>query len=309
MQLATASNPFADRLVAGVAQTTPCVIGLDPDIASMAPEWLSGFGYQADWPRQRCADLLYEYGVAVLDAVHDLVSIVKPQAACYERYGSFGMLALERTIAHARELDLLVLLDAKRGDIPAIGELYAAAYLMPDRGESQPLADAMTVSPYLGADSLEPFVAACKATGSGVFVCVKTSNPGAAGLQNLIVNGRHFYEQVADLVAGWAADSIGDSGYSSIGAVVGATWPDDARRLRRQMPHSIFLVPGIGAQGGVLTNLPAFFHPGGRGAVVAASRSVLYPHHYGNFQGPTLKAVRAAAVAFTDGVTAALKER
>jgi orotidine-5'-phosphate decarboxylase len=296
---------FADRLLKATESAGPCVVGLDPYIPSMAPAWLHSVGYDETWGKEESAELLYRFNIMVLKIVRDFVAIVKPQIAYYERYGAAGLRALERTIQYARQLGMLVVLDAKRGDIPSTDELYAQAYL--DSGENgDPYVDAMTVNPYLGLDSLEPFLKRCE-RGAGIFVCVKTSNAGAGAVQDLRSGDRLIYEHVAEIVARSADVSVGESGYSGVGAVVGATWPDDAIRLRSQMPQAVFLVPGIGTQGGDPTMLPSFFNGDGRGAIVATSRSVLYPHLYGDASSKPDQAIHDAVTRFVRSVKRALE--
>jgi orotidine-5'-phosphate decarboxylase len=187
--------------------------------------------------------------------------------------------ALERTIADARARGLLVLLDAKRGDIGSTSEAYARAYL--DGAHPRELeVDALTVSPYLGDDSLEPFLRVATQWGKGVLVCARTSNPGGALLQDQVIGDRRVYELVADWVAAWTERSTGAHGYSGLGIVVGATVEDQAHRLRRRLPRSIFLVPGMGAQGGSLAAVRACFNADRLGAIVNVARAAIYPQLY-----------------------------
>jgi len=241
---------FGDRLAAAVERKgAPLCVGLDPDPALM-PE---GVG-------------VVEFCRGIVDAVAEHVVAVKPQAAFFEAQGAEGWAALTAVCDYARAAELLVIADAKRGDVPSTARAYAAAFA--------PLADAVTVNPYLGFDSLEPFFAQ---DGLGVFVLVKTSNPGSADVQDLpLADGRPLWQHVAELVDRWGAGLVGASGLSSVGAVVGATFPQEVAEARRLLPRSVLLLPGVGAQGGRAEELAEAFSIGPAGALVSASRSVLY---------------------------------
>lgn len=241
---------FADRLVAAVERKgAPLCVGLDPDPALMP--W--GLG-------------VVEFCRGIVDAVAGVAVAVKPQSAFFEAQGSDGWAALGEVCEYAREAGLLVIADAKRGDVPSTARAYADAFA--------PLADAVTVNPYLGHDSLEPFLAR---DGLGVFVLVKTSNPGSADLQDLpLADGRPLWQHVAELVHRWGADLVGSSGLSSVGAVVGATFPQEVAEARQLLPDSVLLLPGVGAQGARAEDLAAAFAAGPAAALVSASRSVIY---------------------------------
>ena len=235
------------------------MLGLDPDPARL---WPGSGGDVAAHCR------------AVIDAAGPACVAVKPQVACFERLGAAGWTALQATVEHARGAGLLVLADAKRGDIDISAHGYAQAFLASGGLE----ADAVTVSPYLGADSLAPFVDAARAAGAGLFVLVRTSNPGAADLQDLeLADGGRVWERSAQLV-----DRLGEagpaSGLSELGAVVGATAPEHLARARELMPRSVFLLPGIGAQGGRVEDLAPAFAPGRAGGLVSSSRSIVFAH-------------------------------
>jgi orotidine-5'-phosphate decarboxylase len=241
---------FADRLAAAVERKgAPLCVGLDPDPALM-PEGLG----------------VTEFCRGIVDAVAGVAVAVKPQAAFFEAQGAEGWAGLTDVCRYAREAGLLVIADAKRGDVPSTARAYAAAFA--------PLADAVTVSPYLGLDSLEPFF---ERDGLGVFVLVKTSNPGSVDLQDLpLADGRPLWQHVAGLVDRWGEDRVGESGLSSVGAVVGATFPQEVAEARELLPRSVLLLPGVGAQGARAENLAPAFAVGPAGALVSASRSVLY---------------------------------
>jgi orotidine-5'-phosphate decarboxylase len=241
---------FADRLAEAVERKgAPLCVGLDPDPALM-PE---GVG-------------VVEFCRGIVDAVAGIAVAVKPQAAFFEAQGADGWAALIEVCGYAREAGVLVIADAKRGDVPTTARAYASAFA--------PLADAVTVNPYLGLDSLEPFFAR---DGLGVFVLVKTSNPGSVDVQDLpLADGRPVWQYVAGLVDRWGSCLVGESGLSSVGAVVGATFPQEVAEARQLLPRSVLLLPGIGAQGARPEDLAQAFSVGPAGALVSASRSVLY---------------------------------
>ncbi|MEM6333168.1 MAG: orotidine-5'-phosphate decarboxylase [Planctomycetota bacterium] len=292
------SGHFADRLVAAVRRTGgPVCVGLDPVVERMPAE-LSGLAVGEAFAR---------FGVGVVEAVRGVAAAVKPQLACYERYGVAGLGAYEATVGAAREAGLLVVADAKRGDIGVSARHYAAA-LLGDGGLGGG-ADAVTVSPYLGPDTVEPFVeaAAERDSGAGVFVLVRTSNPGSGDLQGLrLEDGRAVCEAVADSVAAMGAAHVGAAGYSLVGAVVGATHPGDAAALRGRMARQVFLVPGYGAQGGGVADVLPCFNDDGLGALITASRSVIYAHE---LRGGVdwREAVAVAAAAMRDELAAGLR--
>ena len=273
-------SSFADRLVVAVrAKGNPVCVGLDPRF-ELLPRRLRQRALRTHGASTRAvATAFVEFNCALIDAVADLVPVCKPQVAFYEEYGAEGMRAFEETVRHARAAGLLVISDAKRGDIGSTAEAYARAHL---GGEGDGIAghgfdaDAVTVNPYLGHDSLAPFLAA-RERGKGAFVLVRTSNPGAVDLQNLDVGGAPLYERVAEMVRDLGGPP-GPSGFNDVGAVVGATYPEEARRLRALMPHTLFLVPGYGAQGGTAAGAAAGFRPDGLGCVVSSSREITFAY-------------------------------
>ena len=292
---------FIDRLIDSIKQkNTPCIVGLDPAINKMPNSWLAKQGINDNSSIDEYAEAIYQYNLMVLDAIADLVPAVKPQSAYYELFGSAGIIALEKTIMAARDRDLLVVLDVKRGDIASTATAYAQSCL-PSQPPRPYEADAITIVPYLGKDCLEPFFEEAIKWEKGIFVCVKTSNPGASIIQEQKINDRYLYEIVADLIQSASEKSIGRSGYSGIGAVVGATYPEAAYRLRKQLPNSLFLVPGVGAQGGGNEGIKACFNSDGLGAVVSSSRAIMYPHLYGSADS-NQDTIRQAAVDLIDRV-------
>jgi orotidine-5'-phosphate decarboxylase len=213
----------------------------------------------------------------VIDVVAPLVPAVKPQAACFEQAGAPGMIALLDVIRHAQHAGLMVIIDGKRNDIGSTAAAYADGLLGP--GESSPWGgDALTVSPYLGDDSVQPFVEVARERGAGIFVLVKTSNPGGGLFQDLACDGKPLYRHVASWVEGLAHDTGGQSGYGIVGAVVGATYPEQLRELRAEMPHAWFLIPGYGSQGGTAADVAPAFDANGLGAVINNSRGIIFAH-------------------------------
>ena len=229
----------------------------------------------ASWARQ--AQAIEKFCRGVIDVVAPLVPAVKPQAAFFEQLGPPGMASLAKVIGYAQENGLLVILDGKRNDIGSTATAYARGFLGA-AGQSAWGADALTVSPYLGDDSLKPFIDVATHRGAGVFVLVKTSNPGGGLFQDLVADGRPLYQHVAAYVEDQASRTVGDCGYGAIGAVVGATYPEQLKQLREAMPHAWFLVPGYGAQGGTAADVAAAFDPRGWGAIVNNSRGIIFAH-------------------------------
>lgn len=275
---------FADRLAALVEERrSRVVLGLDPDPAALWPEAVERLGRGGGEPhlaRIRTAEAVNEHCRAAIVAAGPACVAVKPQLACFERLGAPGWDVLEQVVAIAHDHGLLVIADGKRGDVPVTARAYAQALVGETPGPFGAVsglgADAFTANPLLGRDALEPFADAAAESGAGCFVLVRTSNPGAAELQD--EGEPPLYERLARLVAELGADRVGDSGLSAIGAVVGATRSDHLARLRELMPHAIFLLPGVGAQGGRVEELGPAFAPGPAAALVSASRSIVDAH-------------------------------
>lgn len=277
-----------DALAAAVARCGNAVcVGLDPRWEQLP--WPIKFGREAgdsleggmagDALKAR-AEAYLDFCCGVIDVVAPLVPVVKPQAAFFEELGPPGMAALAEVVRYAQEKGLLVILDGKRNDIGSTAEAYARGML---GRHSAWGADALTISPYLGDDSLTPFVNVAKERGAGLFVLVKTSNPGGGTLQDLEIGAasgrpRRVYNAAADLVEKLAGDTAGVCGYGAVGAVVGATYPDQLAELRAAMPHTWFLVPGFGAQGGAAADIAPAFDAYGMGAVVNNSRGIIFAH-------------------------------
>lgn len=298
---------FADRLIEEIkTKDSRVVCGLDP-IWDYIPQSI----------RERFKSkgaAIFAFNKAIIDAIHDVVVCVKPQLAYYEQYGINGLIAFKATVEYAHQKGLLVIADGKRNDIGSTSQAYAKAFL--SKGDVSDLAfdcDALTVNPYLGWDGIRPFVDMCKDNGKGLFILVKTSNPSSGELQDLVVeDGKTVYEKVAELVDKWGKDVVGESGYSSVGAVVGATYPQQAGKIRKILPKSIILVPGYGTQGGDARSVVVNFNEDGLGAVVNASRSILYAFKSDKWSGmydeeAYADAARAEAVHMRDQINMELE--
>jgi len=273
MEPALATTYFGDRLADAVdRKRSQLVVGLDPQV-DLLPVELRG---DVHLGRDHAAEAFGRFCRGVIDAVAPYVVAVKPQSAFFEELGADGVRALEDVCAYARQAGLLVILDAKRGDIGSTSRAYAAAFLEP-RGDEGPLADALTVNPYLGRDAVEPMLAACKRDGAGIFCVVKTSNAGSAEVQDAILtDGKPLWQHVARLVREWGEDIVGARGLSSVGAVIGATHPRAVGEARRLLPQSILLLPGVGAQGATPADVARAFTSGPASALVTVSRALIY---------------------------------
>lgn len=267
-------TPFCDRLAAAVQRRgNPVLVGLDPR-AEMLPEPI--LPLEGDQDFVRAADAYRLFCRGVIDVVAPLVPAVKPQAAFFEELGPPGMAVLADLIRYAQEKGLLVILDGKRNDIGSTAEAYARGLL---GRKSAWGADALTVSPYLGEDSITPFIDVATQRACGIFVLVKTSNPGGGRFQDLLCPQRPLYRHVAEYVEGQAARTASDCGYGAVGAVVGATYPEQLAELRAAMPHTWFLVPGYGSQGAKARDVAAAFDAQGTGAIVNNSRGIILAYH------------------------------
>jgi orotidine-5'-phosphate decarboxylase len=268
-----ATTYFGDRLADAVERKrSQLVVGLDPQV-DLLPVELRG---DVHLGREHAAEAFGRFCRGVIDAVAPYVVAVKPQSAFFEELGADGVRALEDVCAYARQAGLLVILDAKRGDIGSTSRAYASAFLE-RHGTAGPLADALTVNPYLGRDAVEPMLAACKREGAGIFCVVKTSNAGSAEVQDAILtDGKPLWQHVARLVREWGEDIVGARGLSSVGAVIGATHPRAVGEARRLLPKSILLLPGVGAQGATPADVARAFTSGPASALVTVSRALIY---------------------------------
>ncbi len=289
------ADHFADRLLDAIAaKGSPVCVGLDPRLDRLP----------AELAEREPGEAIGAFCWSVLEAVAPVVPAVKLQSAYFEAFGADGVEAYFSAVRAVRELGLIVIGDVKRNDIGSTAEAYAVGHL---RQPDTP--DAITVNGYLGGDGIAPFIDAATETGKGLFVLVRTSNPSAATLQGIAdADGTKLFEHAADMVAGLGDEStVGTSGYSNVGAVVGATWPAEAKELRERMPRQLILVPGYGAQGATAADCAASFKADGTGAIVNASRSVIYAFSMDQYAGrPWQEAVAAAAKAFADDIAQAV---
>ena len=296
-------NHFADRLSDAIQDKSCAVcVGIDPRIGSLPSE----FRPKRDTPRES-AEAVTRWGVALLDVIAPLVPVVKPQLAFFECFGAPGFRAYHDVVMAARERGLLVIADAKRGDIGSTAEAYAEAHF------DVIGADAMTVNPYLGRDSLDPYLPHLR-KGRGIFVLVKTSNPGSRDLQDLRVDDVPLHEHVARMVHALGREHVGAKGQTAVGAVVGATHPAELARLRAAMPDAPLLVPGYGAQGATADDCAAAFLADGTGAVVNSSRGITFAFRSGEHatkygDAGWRDSVRAAVIEMRDALDAARRRR
>jgi orotidine-5'-phosphate decarboxylase len=262
----SAPRGFGDRLQAAIDAKGSClIVGIDPVLGKLPPEFCSA-GSLSAWTDE------------LVHSVAPFAVGIKPNTAFFERFGTDGWDALDATCRAAREAGLIVIVDAKRGDLESTAEAYADA-LLGETSQVGQWADAVTVNPYLGTDGLKPFLATAGKLGKGLFVLVRTSNPSAVELQDVLDReGKPFYLRVAGLVDRWGTDLVGESGLSAVGAVVGATAPRQAAEVRAALPRTPFLVPGYGAQGAGAEEIRPHFLAGGRGVVVNSSRGIIYAH-------------------------------
>jgi len=337
---------FADRLMDAVKKKgNPICVGLDPRLDKI-PEFICNEAFKKfpKDPMKAAATAILEFNKGIIDAVADIVPVVKPQIAFYECFGAPGVQAYIETLDYAHEKDLITIADAKRNDIGSTAEAYAEAFL----GETSVSgggnvagksgvsggadvagevsggatmacvmafdADSITVNGYLGSDGIKPFMKIAKGEGKGLFVLVKTSNPSSGELQDLFVldknckgeNAKTLYEIMGYYVDSWGACDLGESGYSFVGAVVGATYPEQAKKLREIMPNTIFLVPGYGAQGGGAADVKPCFNKDGLGAVVNSSRGIIFAYEKNEKFGPEgyAEAAREATIMMKEDLKA-----
>lgn len=268
-----------NKLIANIKRTNaPIVVGLDPTM-KLIPEQIKAAAFQEYGETlQGAAEAIWQYNKGIVDAVCDLIPAVKPQIAMYEQFGIEGMIAFKKTVDYCKEKGLVVIGDIKRGDIGSTSEAYAVGHLGRVAVGSKSYygfdEDFATVNPYLGSDGVKPFIKVCQEEKKGIFVLVKTSNPSSGEFQDRLIDGRALYEIVGEQVAQWGSECMGDD-YSYVGAVVGATYPEQGKLLRKVMPKAYILVPGYGAQGGKGADLVHFFNEDGLGAIVNSSRGII----------------------------------
>ena len=268
-----------NQLIANIKKTgAPIVVGLDP-MLKYIPEHIQKKAFaEFGETLEGAAEAIWQYNKGIVDATFDLIPAVKPQIAMYEQFGIPGLQAYKKTIDYCKSKDLVVMGDIKRGDIGSTSAAYAVGHLGQVQVGSKKYAgfdeDFATVNPYLGSDGVKPFMDVCKEEKKGIFVLVKTSNPSSGEFQDRVIDGRPLYELVGEKVAQWGDELMGD-GYSYVGAVVGATYPEMGKVLRKIMPKTFILVPGYGAQGGKGADLVHFFNEDGLGAIVNSSRGII----------------------------------
>lgn len=312
-----------DKLIEAIQAThNPSVVGLDPTDQVVPAPLIDSFHEEvadqvddpAEIPAMQRAVAYFEFNRAIIDAVAGIVPAVKPQIAMYEALGPAGIDTYEMTCEYAQSQGLYVLGDIKRGDIGSTAAAYARHLggLTVDDSDALDLwhEDAVTVNPYLGTDGITPFVDAAASADKDLFVLVRTSNPSSKEIQELeLADGTRLYEHVADLVEQWGAGSLGASGYSRVGAVVGATHPEQGKRLRERMPHTFFLVPGYGAQGGTAQDVAGMFDANGRGAIVNSSRGIIGAWRKSGAYNAGMSADDALALVATSARDAAIAMR
>lgn len=296
----------------------PIVVGLDP-MLKYVPEFIRKQAF-AEYGEtlEGAAEAVWQYNKGIVDAVYDLIPAVKPQIAMYEQFGIPGMAAFKKTVDYCKEKDLVVIGDIKRGDIGSTSEAYAVGHLGKVQVGSNSYCgfdeDFATVNPYLGSDGVKPFMKVCKEEKKGIFVLVKTSNPSSGEFQDRLIDGKPLYEIVGEQVNAWGAECMPESGnYSYVGAVVGATYPEQGKLLRKVMPHTLILVPGYGAQGGKGADLVHFFNEDGLGAIINSSRGIIAAYQqeqYAHFgEKGYADASRAAVLAMREDIAQALNCR
>ena len=268
-----------NKLISNIRKTNaPIVVGLDP-MLNYIPEHIQKKAFaEFGETLEGAAEAIWQYNKGIVDATYDLIPAVKPQIAMYEQFGIPGLIAYKKTVDYCKSKDLVVIGDIKRGDIGSTSAAYAVGHLGQVQVGSRKYAgfdeDFATVNPYLGSDGVKPFIDVCKEENKGIFVLVKTSNPSSGEFQDRVIDGRPLYELVGEKVAQWGDELVGDE-YSYVGAVVGATYPEMGKVLRKIMPKTFILVPGYGAQGGKGADLVHFFNEDGLGAIVNSSRGII----------------------------------
>ena len=306
-----------NKLISNIRKTNaPIVVGLDP-MLNYIPEHIQKKAFaEFGETLEGAAEAIWQYNKGIVDATFDLIPAVKPQIAMYEQFGIPGLIAYKKTVEYCKSKDLVVIGDIKRGDIGSTSAAYAVGHLGQVQVGSKKYAgfddDFATVNPYLGSDGVNPFLDVCKEEKKGIFVLVKTSNPSSGEFQDQKIDGRPLYELVGEKVAAWGSEVMGDE-YSYVGAVVGATYPEMGKVLRKVMPKAYILVPGYGAQGGKGKDLVHFFNEDGLGAIVNSSRGIIAAYkqeQYAKFGAENFgDASRAAVETMVADIKGALENR
>ena len=302
-------NKLNDKML---KMNAPVVVGLDPMLSYIPEHILNKAIKEYGETLEAAAEAIFEYNKGIVDAIYDIVPAVKPQIAMYEQFGVPGVEAFKKTVDYCKSKDLVIIGDIKRGDIGSTSEAYAVGHIGNVKIGSKihtPFGeDFVTVNPYLGSDGVNPFIKVCKEENKGIFVLVKTSNPSSGEFQDRLIDGRPLYELVGEQVAKWGEDCMGD-GYSYVGAVVGATYPEQGKILRKLMPKTLILVPGYGAQGGQGKDLVHYFNEDGLGAIVNSSRGIICAYKqdkYASFGSENYAdASRAAALDMIEDINSA----
>jgi len=305
-----------NKLIKKIEQNkAPIVVGLDP-MLSYIPEQVKEKAYKEKGETLAgAAEAIWQFNKAIVDATYDLVPAVKPQIAMYEQFGIEGLIAFKKTVDYCKEKELIVIGDVKRGDIGSTSAAYAIGHLGKAKVGSKSFygfdEDFITVNPYLGSDGVVPFIDVCKEENKGLFILVKTSNPSSGEFQDQLVNGRPLYELVGEKVAEWGELHMGNQ-YSYIGAVVGGTYPEMGKILRKLMPKTYILVPGYGAQGGKAADLVHYFNKDGLGAIVNSSRGIIAAYAQAGYEkfGPTAyaDAARQAVIDMREDIMGAIRK-
>lgn len=306
-----------NRLVENIKRTNaPIVVGLDPTVKMIPEHILNAAIAEHGETLEAAGEAIWQFNKAIVDAVYDLIPAVKPQIAMYEQFGIPGLIAFKRTVDYCKEKGLIVIGDIKRGDIGSTSEAYAVGHLGKVTIGSKACygfnEDFVTVNPYLGSDGVDPFIKICKEEKKGLFILVKTSNPSSGEFQDQMIGEKTLYQMVGEKVAQWGEDCMGDT-YSYIGAVVGATYPEVGKIMRKVMPKSYILVPGYGAQGGKGKDLAHFFNEDGLGAIINSSRGIIAAYQqeaYAKFGTENFAdASRQAVIDMREDIAAALAVR
>jgi len=293
----------------------PIVVGLDP-MMNYIPEHITKAAF-AEYGEtlEGAAEAIWQYNKGIVDATYDIIPAVKPQIAMYEQFGIEGLKAFQKTVDYCKSKDLIVIGDVKRGDIGSTSQAYAIAHLGKVQVGTKKISvfneDFATVNPYLGSDGINPFIDVCKEENKGIFILVKTSNPSSGEFQDQLVNGRPLYELVGEQVAKWGETHMGND-YSYVGAVVGATYPEMGKILRKLMPKTYILVPGYGAQGGTAKDLAPYFNEDGLGAIVNSSRGIIAAYKQEKYESfgalNFADASRQAVIDMVEEIRAVLKK-
>ena len=302
-----------NKLVEKIKKTgAPIVVGLDPMLNYIPQHVLDKAYAEYGETLEGAAEAVWQFNKEIVDKTYDLIPAVKPQIAMYEQFGIPGLMAFKKTVDYCKSKDLVIIGDVKRGDIGSTSAAYATAHLGKIKVGSKKYTpfgeDFATVNPYLGSDGVNPFADVCKVQIIGLFILVKTSNPSSGELQDRLIDGKPVYEIMGEMCENWGSRQIGAYGYSAVGAVVGATYPEQLAELRKKLPHTLFLVPGYGAQGGGAQGVAGAFDENGRGAIVNSSRAIMcaWKKEENCLETAFAEAARREAIRMRDDITAYL---